>query len=79
MTEVCSVQCRASVSVLRGSRASTVRRFATRTSSVSGAPTPATVTPSIARDATTSRANVSVARAGEVSTEHRKARKGAAD
>ena len=67
MTEVCSAQCRASVSVLRASRASTVRRFATRTSSVSGAPTPATVILSTARAVTTSRANVSVARDGEVS------------
>ena len=67
MTELCSAQCQASVSALQGSRASTARRFATRTSSVSGAPTPATVTPSTARDVTTSRASVSVARAGEVS------------
>ena len=69
MTELCSAQCRASVSVLQGSRASTVRRFARRTSSVSGAPTLVTATLSTARDVTTSRASVSVARAGEVSTE----------
>ena len=67
MTEVCSAQCRASVSALPGSRASTARRFVRRTSSASGVPTPATVTRSTARDVTTSRASVSVARAGEVS------------
>ena len=67
MTELCSAQCRASVSVLQGSRASTVRRFARRTSSVSGAPTLVTATLSTARDVTTSRANVSVGPAGGVS------------
>ena len=67
MTEVCPAQCLASVSARRGSRASTARRCARRRSSVSGAPTAVTATPCTARAATTSRANVSVARAGEVS------------